>query len=141
MLKRSGLFILLCCLSSASFSQKLAVKVINPGNCYKLFYDDTVIANPSAFAKVGRAQAQGNCAGFRKPKVNYATQTLIFNMVVADCNATFSSEVIKDDTAKVYRCITTVKTSYCREVKLQSEWLVVPKLPAGYKVVFEEKNL
>lgn len=80
------------------------------------------------------------CDTAEMPRVDFEKQMLIGRWItLGNCPAGkhFSVSVCRDDSARVYRHIVTQAESPCRGLSSYMSWILVPRLPEGYRVVFE----
>jgi hypothetical protein len=74
------------------------------------------------------------------PEIDFEKFTLIGSWIgLGNCRSgqRFVVHVCRDDSAKVYRHIVQVASHRCRGTSSYMLWIIVPKLPPGYTVVFE----
>ncbi|HVZ39282.1 MAG TPA: hypothetical protein VHI13_08405 [Candidatus Kapabacteria bacterium] len=74
------------------------------------------------------------------PTFDFEKYTLIGCWVtLGNCGAghIFNITVCRDDSAHCYRHILERRENPCRGISSYMSWLLVPRLPAGYRVVFE----
>ncbi len=79
------------------------------------------------------------CDEAQVPRIDFDKHTLIGRWItLGNCPAgkKFKIEVIRDDEARVYRHVLEVETMPCRGLSSYMSWILVPKLPEGYTVVF-----
>ncbi len=80
------------------------------------------------------------CDTAEMPRIDFGKQTLIGRWItLGNCPAgkRFSVSVCRDDSARVYRHIVAQEESPCRGLSSYMSWILVPRLPEGYRVVFE----
>jgi hypothetical protein len=89
-----------------------------------------------------RSKARGYCKPFgnNPPKIDFLKHTLIGARAVTDLCQHFKVKIIRDDASKRYRHILIAnKPPRCRGIGLASVWVLIPKLPVGYEVTFENQ--
>ncbi len=70
--------------------------------------------------------------------VEFGKHTLIGYQVRGDCFVRGRAEVFRDDEAKTYRVRVSKRSGGCRAAGQFQGWIVIGKIPAGYKVEFSE---
>jgi hypothetical protein len=80
------------------------------------------------------------CLGLDMPEIDFSKYTLIGQWVeLGTCRGGQGSEisVLRDDAARAYRHQVSAASMPCRGHSRKAHWILVPKLPAGFTVLFE----
>lgn len=88
--------------------------------------------------------AEIHCNTQKPPEINFLTQTLVGRYVIASgCHSpVFDKEVIRDDEKKWFKYIITVRQKgTCQRLWADMNWIAIPKVPAGYKIVTEIREV
>lgn len=81
------------------------------------------------------------CAGYTLPHIDFNQYTLLGKYATGKCKAEFHRQVIRDDAAKTYNFTVYVfDKGICKSEPIDMNWVIVPKLPQGYNVVFNIKH-
>ena len=111
----------------------------------KLNEKQFIIDNDSSFqallSKGKGSQSREQCKDEDFPKIDFSQNTLLG--LYADgggCSTGFERNVTKDEGNKVYQYTIKVnECGQCDKLRLDMNWVLVPKLPQDYKVEFEVK--
>ena len=83
------------------------------------------------------------CDTAEMPRINFEQYTLIGRWItLGNCpmGSWFSVYVCRDSSARLYRHTVLQPESPCRGLSSVMSWMLVPKLPEGYSVVFEARK-
>lgn len=104
-----------------------------------------LVGGPAVFATEDSLRARfarhsPPCDTAEMPRIDFARYTLIGRWItLGNCPAGrfFTVSVCRDDSARTYRHIVTQAESPCRGLSSYMSWILVPRLPEGYRVAFE----
>lgn len=83
--------------------------------------------------------ADARCANLRKTlEVDFEKQTLISFSVRGDCFVSADAKIFRSDAEKKYTVKIRKRDGGCRAAGSYQNWLVIEKIPADYKVGFDE---
>ena len=92
---------------------------------YKNYYDST------------RFGANFPCLNYQLEPVDFSKYMLLGNYAAGGCNVAFTRIVEQDEQAKKYSYTVKVREAgACKKLEYSMNWVLVPKLPAGYTVEF-----
>jgi hypothetical protein len=83
-----------------------------------------------------------NCQSrdIKLPKINFSKHTLIAMYAPTDLCVRLKLKIIRDDAEKRYHHIITAnKPLRCRGIGSVGFWVLIPKMPRGYEVIFERQ--
>jgi uncharacterized protein YbdZ (MbtH family) len=139
------LFTFALLLSSVSAQNKLETRAFEMKGCIQTIYTKQfVITDNASYLKTIRDDASRAACLKKLEKIDFAKHTLLgidINSGYCGIPAGLKYQTVKDEAKKQY--IVTIsyldpKYEVCRAVSQYDLWLLVPKLPAGYDVKFEE---
>lgn len=81
------------------------------------------------------------CRPLSKAKVDFSREQLVAREMNADCSASFSHTFYLDSLRHCMVWRTSVADGVCQAMQLRTFVFVIPRLPEGYTVVFEEATL
>lgn len=80
------------------------------------------------------------CQNYSLPTIDFTQYTLLGKFASGKCKVTFKQAVVKDELSLQY--IYTVHVfdkGICKKEGLSMNWVLVPKLPIGWSVIFKIK--
>jgi hypothetical protein len=111
----------------------IVVKVLDLGYC--LSPKEYIIDSDTAYQTF---KAKADCENVLYPNIDFSKYSLIGKSTKGGCRATFETYVLSNSDDRTYEHTTIVKTKgLCKELALDISWVLVPKLPAGWTVVFK----
>ncbi len=112
------------------------------GDCFIFASIDSnlVIRSDSAF-KAFKDKRFKNCNAGTVPAIDFSQHSLLgFLVKVPACNAAFHRKVVIDNNAKIFHYTVSIeKCTGCNQLVSSPNFVLVPAIPNGYKVVFETK--
>jgi hypothetical protein len=125
--------------------QGVAVDKLVFGECFTSAKPELVIRDESTFQLEVKKRASPDCASVAYPQIDFSEYSLIgvSQSIPRGCSsgiAPFIIQVIRDDRQKVYRHLTINARGLCAGAPRHQSWVLVPKLPTGYKVEFDRVN-
>lgn len=92
---------------------------------FKSYYDST------------RMSGNFPCRNYQPEPIDFTKYTLLGNYAAGGCKVAFTRTVEQDDESKRY--VYTIKVreaGACKSLEYSMNWVLVPKLPSGYRVEF-----
>lgn len=108
-----------------------------------LLIDGPVVIETERELRDRVARHESICDTALIPPIDFSRHTLIGRWIhLGNCAAGqhFAVRVCRDEGARVYRHIVAVEENPCRGLSSYMSWILVPKLPPGYTVVFGEEG-
>lgn len=118
------------------------VKVYEFGDCFLYTsLDSQVVIDDATKWTAFKQKYLKYCDTLKLESIDFSKHMLVgYKLRVYACNVAFHRKLIIDDSAKTYTY--SIKTELCRgcNSELNSpNWVIMPKLPAGYKMDFRNK--
>jgi hypothetical protein len=117
----------------------IIVKEFDTGRCFPPFGnepDEYVITNDSLYQELLTIE-KPICDNYTLPEIDFATYTLLGKYTVSDGEVKYyKREVIKDEGSSKYIYKIYMKCKNNNKAEISMNWVLVPKLPAGYSVEF-----
>ena len=115
----------------------IIVKDVNFGSACMIHFVDQKFVIKSQEKLDSLYQAE-TCSQLKKPSIDFEAYTLLGQYVTAGgCEFKTIKEVEKNEDAKTYKYIVTVKScGLCKMKMFNMNWILVPKLPDDYTVEF-----
>jgi predicted esterase len=105
---------------------------------------DLVINSAAEYAGLDpRASTRGGCQAFTLPAMDFSGSTLLAKYASGSCGAGFERRIVRDDAAKTYIYSIAIRsiTPICSgPPRASMNDVLIPKIPAGYSVVFEVED-
>ncbi|MBZ0244137.1 MAG: hypothetical protein K8F24_13030 [Bacteroidales bacterium] len=122
----------------------IIVKEFNPGHCLPPFGsepDEYVITNDSIYQNLLTIE-EPVCDDYTLPDIDFTTYSLLGKYTVSNGEVKYyKREVVKDDGGMKYIYNIYLKSKNNKRAEISMNWVLVPKLQAGYGVEFTvEKN-
>lgn len=104
--------------------------------------DEIIINNYEQYKSLFQIIHSKWCENLTMPSIDFSQKTLLGKYASGSCGASFEKNVIRDDSKKEYKYRIYVKESFCISGPPQESmnYILVPKVPDDYKVVFEVKG-
>ena len=121
----------------------IIVKEFDTGRCFPPFGnepDEYVITNDSLYQELLTIE-KPVCDDYTLPNIDFSTYTLLGKYTVSDGEVKYyKREVIKDEGNLKYIYNIYMKCKNNNKAAISMNWVLVPKLPAGYSVEFNVKK-
>ena len=117
--------------------QGLIVTEMDFGTCIipsMLPREEYVIDDSSSYRQL---QVENKCSSYTFPFIDFSQHTLLGKFASGKCKVKFYREVLKNDQSKTYNYTVYIRDKgWCKAEAQNMNWVLVPKLPQGYTVVF-----
>ena len=82
------------------------------------------------------------CENFVLPSIDFSQSTLLGKYTYGSgCSVTFERHVYIDDANRqIIYSITVIEEGNCEMLGMSMNWIIIPKVPQGYSVVFEVQS-
>jgi hypothetical protein len=80
-----------------------------------------------------------SCQGFVLPYIDFSENTLLGKRAYGSgCSITFERHVYEDiENKKITYSVTVIEEGCCEMIHMSLNWIIIPKIPSDYTVVFE----
>jgi hypothetical protein len=131
--------------AGADDTKPLEFQRIDLGHCASFWPDRSVIIDEKTYRTLIKENRAGSCNSYKLPAIDFTKYTLLgAHLWGGNCSAgsLFNLSLTKDDAKKVYTFAITRHKNPCRGLSYYDFWVLVPRLPSDYTVVFAtaEKN-
>jgi len=134
-----SLFLLFNSCEKEDMFEGIIVQKLDIERCLPLFNNEPeeyVITNDSLYQNLLTIE-EPICEDYALPDIDFATYSLLGKYTVSDGEVKYyKREVIKDDVRKKYVYSIYIKSKNNQRAAISMNWVLVPKLPAGYSVEF-----
>ncbi len=120
----------------------IIVKKFDTGHCFPPFEvenkpNEYVITNDSLYQNLLTLETPV-CDNYTLPAIDFSTYTLLGKYTVDGEVKYYKKEVIKDEISMkyIYNIYMKLKNNNRPKAEISMNWVLVPKLPAGYTVEF-----
>ena len=117
------------------------------GECFQDYIapppEEYVINDTATYNTIGlyRYTSKSNCQTATYPIIDFSQYTLLGKYATGGCNVGYKREVTRDDVNKKYiYTVTVCNYGMCKVLRMDMNWVLVPKLPQGYTVEFIKKE-
>jgi hypothetical protein len=80
-----------------------------------------------------------SCQGFVLPYIDFSENTLLGKRAYGSgCSITFERHVYEDiENKKITYSVTVVEEGCCEMIQMSMNWIIIPKIPSDFIIVFE----
>jgi len=136
---RNIIFLLLVTLIVSCEKEKyreLEAQFLELSCCSDLLGKEYIIENDSLLNYL-----KSQCSKLSFPEIDFNYYTLLAIPIDIGCDDELIRHIYKDDINQKYIYNIEVHTGTCKMLAIFCNWAIVPKLPSGYAVEFNVKNL
>lgn len=133
-------FILFAAILQAQTNLETKIPVKHIGwkaqNCF--VRADNQVIDKTTFREI---TAREDCSSLNDSDIDFAKQTLLTYRVGGDCHMRVRTDVFRNDSDKNFVVRIRNYWGRCRSGKIYRGWILLDKIPEGYKVLFREEKI